>query len=322
LPMTILKNNPLKVVVMGTTDFAVPALEALIASDFEVVCVVCQPDRPNGRGKKVRFLPMKQKAVDAGIPVFQPEKVKTPDAVAYLQTLDADFFVVAAYGQILSQEVLDIPRLGCINIHGSILPEYRGAAPIHHAIIEGRDESGVTVMKMDAGMDTGDMLAIGRLPITDTTTVGEYHDALAALGAKLLIPTLEVLVTGTITPMPQDNDKATYADKIDKHTGEIDWSQPGRAILRRINGTDPWPGAFTLFEGQTMKCFGPELLPGGGDAAPGTVLSADKKHGLTVKTGDGILRLKAIQMPGKRRMASEDYLRGNAISVGTVLGIK
>ncbi|MDD4507612.1 MAG: methionyl-tRNA formyltransferase [Eubacteriaceae bacterium] len=313
-----MNNN--KIVMMGTTDFAVPALEALAKSNYQVVCVVCQPDRPNGRGKRVHYLPMKQKALSLGIPVFQPEKIREPEAVKKLSAMDADFFVVAAYGQILPQDVLDLPRKGCINIHGSLLPQYRGAAPIHHAIIDGASETGVTLMKMDAGMDTGDMLEKGVLPITDTTTVGEMHDALAELGAKLLIPTLDQLVAGKIEPIAQDDEQATYADKVDKHTGCIDWNQTGEKIRRRINGTDPYPGAYTMLNGNKMKCYSPKVILGEFQGEAGQIIKANPKDGLLIKTVDGCISLGEVQMPGKRRMEVTEFLRGHHLNLKTVLG--
>lgn len=309
-----------RVVVMGTTDFAVPMLNRLTDSDYEVVAVVCQPDRPNGRGKKMRALPMKQRALKLGLSVYQPEKIRNVSAIDYLKSLRPDFFVVAAYGQILSQEVLDIPTYGCLNIHGSLLPEYRGAAPVHHAIIDGKAESGVTIMKMDLGMDTGDMLAQKIIPITDTTTVGKMHDAMAKAGADLILNVMAQIQNGTAQGIEQDSAKATYAEKIDKNTGRIDWHQSCFQILRRINGTDPWPGAWTTLDGRTFKCFLPVRLPQAEKTeVPGCIVAADENQGLVVAAGDGYLQLNEIQMPGKRRMRATDYFRGNAIAVGTVL---
>lgn len=312
--------KPLKVVLMGTTDFAVPALVKLQESGFEVAAVVAQPDRPNQRGKKIKYLPVKAKALALGIPVLQPEKIKTPEMVETLRAIGADVFVVAAYGQLLSEEILFMPRLGSVNIHGSLLPKYRGAAPVHHAIIDGEEESGVTIMKMDVGMDTGDMLAKAVLPITDETTVGALHDALAEAGAELLVDTLKALDAGELTPEKQDEALATYADKIDKGTGVIDWQATSKSILRRINGTDPFPSASTRCNGEIMKVFKPSVQTYRGDETPGTVLEADSKKGLVVKTGDGAIEIAELQMPGKKRMASRDYFKGNAIPVGTLLG--
>lgn len=307
----------LRVVLMGTTDFAVPALNKLVEAGHDVAAVVAQPDRPNQRGKKIKFLPVKQRALELGIPVLQPEKIKTPEAVEALRSLKADVFVVAAYGQILSEEILFMPPLGSVNIHGSLLPKYRGAAPVHHAILDGETESGVTIMKMDIGMDTGDMLAKVSVPIDAKTTVGFLHDLLAEKGAELLINTLESLENGTAVPEKQDEAQATYADKVEKTTGKLDWNQTSFKILRRINGTDPFPGAYTELNGEKIKCFEPESLDYSGEELPGTVLRADTKHGLVVKTGDGALAVGEIQMPGKKRMPSKVYFNGNSIALGS-----
>lgn len=304
---------------MGTTDFAVPALEKLVKSGYQVVSVVAQPDRPNQRGKKIKFLPVKQRAIALGIPVMQPEKIKTSEAVEALRALEADVFVVAAYGQILSEEILVMPPMGSVNIHGSLLPEYRGAAPVHHAIIDGKKESGVTIMKMDIGMDTGDMLSKVVVPINETTTVGILHDILAQKGAELLIETLEGLVKGSIIPEKQNEVLATYADKVDKETGKVDWNGTTFEIIRRINGTDPFPGAYTLYQAEKVKCFDPKFIEWQGCEKPGTILTADVKDGLTVKTFDGAINIGTIQTAGKKRMASNVYFRGNTMQVGRVL---
>lgn len=307
----------LRIVLMGTTDFAVPALNKLVEAGHDVAAVVAQPDRPNQRGKKIKFLPVKQRALELGIPVLQPERIKVPEVVEELRALKADVFVVAAYGQILSEEILFMPPLGSVNIHGSLLPKYRGAAPVHHAIIDGETESGVTIMKMDIGMDTGDMLSKVSVPIDAKTTVGYLHDLLAEKGAELLLDTLEFLSNGSAIPEKQDENLATYADKVEKTTGKLDWNQTSFKILRRINGTDPFPGAYTELNGEKIKCFAPESLDYSGEELPGTVLQADTKHGLVVKTGDGALAVGEIQMPGKKRMLSKVYFNGNSIALGS-----
>jgi methionyl-tRNA formyltransferase len=311
----------LNIVLMGSTDFAVPALNALVAAGHRICGAVCQPDRPNTRGKKVTFLPLKKQAIALGIPVYQPERIGSEEGLEILRSFKADLFVVAAYGQILSKDVLSIPPLGCINIHGSLLPEYRGAAPVQRAVLDGCTETGVTIMQMDVGMDTGDILSQQAVPITAKTTMGELYETLAVEGAQLLVRTIADLSAGSILPQPQDENRATYAQKVDKETGHICWDAPGDFILHQINGTDPAPGAFTLFKGQKMKCFKPVLLSGTFPlVAPGTVLESGVKTGLVIKTGDGALNLGEIQMPGKKRMAAADYLRGNAIPQGEILG--
>ena len=307
----------LRIVLMGTTDFAVPALNKLVEAGHDVAAVVAQPDRPNQRGKKIKFLPVKQRALELGIPVLQPERIKVPEVVEELRALKADVFVVAAYGQILSEEILFMPPLGSVNIHGSLLPKYRGAAPVHHAIIDGETESGVTIMKMDIGMDTGDMLSKVSVPIDAKTTVGYLHDLLAEKGAELLLYKLESLCIGSAFPEKQDENIATYADKVEKTTGKLDWNQTSFKILRHINGTDPFPGAYTELNGEKIKCFAPESLDYSGEELPGTVLQADTKHGLVVKTGDGALAVGEIQMPGKKRMLSKVYFNGNSIALGS-----
>lgn len=309
----------LKIIFMGTTSFGVPALEKLVSSGHEVVAAVCQPDRPNKRGKKVEILPLKATALELDIPVLQPEKVKNPEFVAQLKTFQADVFIVAAYGQILSAEILEIPRYGALNIHGSLLPKYRGAAPIQRAIIDGEKKSGVTIMQMSEGMDTGDMISKAECPITETTTFETLHDALSLLGADLLINTLENLIDGKVKPVPQNESEATYADKIQKDTGHINWNENGSKIRSLINGTDPHPGAYTFNQEEKIKCFSPEQLIWEGSETPGTVLTANDKEGLIIKTKDGALKIGAVQTPGKKRMASIVFLRGKAMEIGTVL---
>lgn len=308
----------LKVILMGTTDFAVPALEKLVEAGHDVLAVVAQPDRPNQRGKKIKFLPVKQKALELGIPVLQPEQIKAPETVEQLKSYHADVFVVAAYGQLLNEAILFMPPMGSVNIHGSLLPEYRGAAPVHHAIIDGKKEAGVTIMKMDIGMDTGDMLSKVTVPVTDQTTVGELHDLLAEKGAEVLITTLEALSNNSIQGIKQDDSQATYADKINKETGHINWNKTSFEIIRLINGTDPFPAAWTELDDMKIKCFSPVRSTLKKEAEPGTVLTADIKNGLIVKTGDGAVEIREIQVPGKRRMAVSDYLKGNQIETGSV----
>ena len=309
----------LRIVFMGTTAFGVPALEKLVATGYEVVAAVCQPDRPNKRGKKVEILPLKAKALELGIPVFQPEKVKDPEFVGQLTAFQADLFIVAAYGQLLSKEILELPRYGALNIHGSLLPKYRGAAPIQRAIIDGEKKSGVTIMQMSEGMDTGDMIAKAACPITEKTTFATLHDELSTLGADLLIDSLEALTEGKTKPVVQNETEATYADKIQKDTGHIDWNEKSSKILALINGTDPQPGAFVFYQEEKIKIFTPALIKWEGAETPGTLLRTNDKDGLIVKTGDGAISIGAVQAPGKKRMAATVFLRGKAMEIGTVL---
>jgi len=309
----------LKIVFMGTTDFGVPALEKLVLSGYEVAAVVCQPDRPNKRGKKIEILPLKTKAVELGIPVLQPEKIKEQEFVEQLKTYQADVFIVAAYGQILSKEILEMPHYGSLNIHGSLLPKYRGAAPIQRAIIDGEPKSGVTIMQMSEGMDTGDMIAKAECPITETTIYEALHEALSTAGAELLMCTLEDLITGKAKPIPQKEEEASYADKIQKDTGHISWDEKSSAILSLINGTDPQPGAYVFYKEEKIKCFAPKMMTWKGEEIPGTVLMANDKEGMIVKTKDGALKIGAIQASGKKRMKSTVFLRGKSMEIGTIL---
>jgi len=309
----------IKVIFMGTTDFGVPALESLIAARYEVVAAICQPDRPNKRGKKIEMLPLKTKALELGIPVLQPENIKEPQFIDQLKRFAADIFIVAAYGQILSKGILAIPVYGALNIHGSLLPEYRGAAPIQRAIIDGRAKTGVTIMQMAEGMDTGDMLAKAECPITETTTFFSLYRDLSVLGAALLIETVKNLIEGSLTPEPQNDALATYAQKILKDTGHINWTKSSREILFLINGTDPVPGAYAVYRDQKIKCFLPEIIAWEGLEKPGTIVIASDRSGLAVKTRDGALKIGSVQAPGKKRMETTVFLRGKKMETGTVL---
>ncbi len=304
-----------RVVMMGTSEFAVPALRALAASSYDVVLVVCQPDRPAGRGHKLHPSPVKRAAIALGLPIFQPSNIKTDDSIMHLKSIKADVFVVASYGQILSQDVLNIPDSGCINIHGSLLPKYRGAAPIHRAIIDGERETGVTFMKMDAGMDTGEMLKNYVCPIADTDTVGDIHDRLAELGGEHITTVLDDYLDGKLVPEAQNNEMATYAAKIDKTTGCIDWNQTADRVIRLINGTDPYPAAYSDIGKKRIKCFKPSKTGIKSTKAPGTVMAADTKQGLIIATGDEDLLIDELQAPGKKRMSSKAYFLGNSLDL-------
>ncbi len=311
--------SKIKVIFMGTTDFGVPALEKLVSAKFDVVAVICQPDRPNKRGKKIEILPLKKKAVELGISVLQPENIKDPVIVEQLKSYQADIFVVAAYGQILSKEILTIPPYGAINIHGSLLPEYRGAAPIQRAIIDGKTKTGVTIMQMSEGMDTGEMLAKAECSITETTTFGNLYEELAILGGNLLIDTLTNHLSGEIKPEPQNDSLATYAEKILKDTGAINWSRNSQEILSLINGTDPIPGAYTFYQGNKIKIFLPKVINCDRNEKPGTILIANDREGLIIKTKDAAIKIGSLQFPGKTRMDAKVFLRGKKMEVGTIL---
>lgn len=305
---------------MGTPDFAVPSLRALVDHGYEVVGVFCQPDRPKGRGHKLAACPVKELAQSAGIPVFQPERIKREEGVAMLKSCAPDLCVTAAFGQLLSQEILDIPPLGTINVHSSLLPKHRGSAPINWSIIKGDPVTGVTTMFTDKGMDTGDILLMRETPIGPTENAGELTDRLAVMGAELLIETIRALEAGTLVRTPQDHAVATYEPKMDKELGRIDWSRPAQELDCLVRGTTPWPGAFTTLGEQTIKVFELDILDGPAIGAPGEIVAADAKRGLVVSCGDHDVALAQIQMPGAKRMNAKDYLRGHTMETGVCLG--
>ncbi len=318
----MIKNSQerFKIVFMGTPEFAVPALKALIAGPDEVSGVVTQPDRPRGRGRKLLPSPVKVEAQKADIPVFQPEKVANPDFVETLKGLEPDLFVVCAFGQILPQRVLDIPRIMPINIHGSLLPRYRGAAPIQWAILNGDKETGITIMKMDAGMDTGPMLLKRSLPIGPETTFGELSRKMAILGAEALMEALDLLEKGRLKEVAQPEEGVTYAPPIKKEQLKIEWDAPAWNIHCQLRAFDPRPGAWTIMEGQRVRLFSPQLVSDEAiDHGPGTVLKADE-DGLLVSCSDRALLIKEIQWPGKKRIPVCDFLRGRKLRQGTRLG--
>ncbi len=308
----------MKIVFMGTPDFSVPVLEALVQAGHEVAAVVTQPDKPKGRGKAVLMTPVKEKALELGLPVLQPARIRNPEVIAELRGLKPDLMVVVAFGQILSQEVLDIPAYGCVNIHASLLPGYRGSAPIQWVIINGERETGVTTMMMDAGIDTGDMLEKAVVPIEADETGGSLHDKLSVLGAKLIISTIEKIQDGTIVRTPQDDSKANYVKMLDKTLGDIDWSMDAEAIERLIRGLNPWPSAYTRWNGKMLKIWRAEVLPAEYPGQPGEVVAVDKKQ-ILVKTGKGTLSLKELQPEGKKRMDVDAFLRGYPVELHTVL---
>lgn len=319
----------MRVVFMGTPDFAVEALEAILQAGHQLAAVVTQPDRPKGRGKELQVSPVKACAMAHGLAVFQPVRIKAPEAVEALRGFGADIFVVAAFGQILSEEILGMPKYGCVNIHASLLPKYRGAAPIQRAIMEGEKITGVTIMQMDKGLDTGDMLMKAEVPIDARETGDSLHDKLAQAGAKLIVAALPLIEAGSLHPERQREEEATYAKMLAKSMGKIDWSLEANALDRQIRGLISWPGAFTLFRGKTLKIWEQEPVAegalageGGADAsdrAPGRILRVEREA-FYVQTGDGILRVTAVQPEGKRRMAVKDFLLGYPVMAGEKLG--
>jgi methionyl-tRNA formyltransferase len=305
-------SKPLRVVYAGTPDFAVPALQALIDSPHEVVAVYTQPDRPAGRGRKLRASPVKQLAEQHNIPVEQPQSLRNDEAQTQLASYDADVMVVAAYGLILPQVVLDTPKYGCLNIHGSILPRWRGAAPIHRAILAGDQETGITIMQMNAGLDTGDMLLIKSLPIGPADTTAILHDQLAELGAGALVETLDMLTEGKLEPQVQDDSLSTYAEKLAKEEGIINWNESSDAVARRIRAFNPWPVAQTGHDGKMLRLWMAEPLEQNPGAAPGKVI-AESKQGIDVACGEGTLRITQLQLPGGKPMDIPAFLNGRTL---------
>jgi methionyl-tRNA formyltransferase len=312
-------SDPLKIIFAGTPEFAATALAALFTTSHQVVAVYTQPDRPAGRGRKLQLSPVKQLALEQGIEVRQPAKLKDPAEQAALRELGADLMVVAAYGLLLPQAVLDAPRLGCINIHASVLPRWRGAAPIQRAILAGDEESGVTIMQMEAGLDTGPMLHILKTPILRDDTGDSLHERIAELGARALLESLEGIAEGSLIPQPQDDALATYANKLDKQEARIDWSKPLLEIDRQVRAFNPWPVAQCDFQGRVMRIWQARPLERAlpEETQPGAVLEAGKA-GIDVATGDGVLRILELQMPGKRAMSAADFLNANRVD-GVVL---
>ncbi len=302
----------MRLIFMGTPEFSVPALEALVADGHDIAAVYTQPPRPAGRGKKPRPSPVARRATELGLAVRTPSSLKSPEAQAAFAALDADVAVVVAYGLILPQAVLDAPARGCLNIHASLLPRWRGAAPIHRALMAGDNETGVCIMQMEAGLDTGPVLACKATPITPGDTTRTLHDRLAAMGAALIVTVLKQL--DTLTPQPQPETGVTYAHKITKDEARIDWTRPAAEIDRQIRGLSPFPGAWTTLEGTRLKLLNSRVAEGHG--APGEVL-----HGLTVACGDGrAVEILRAQRQGKQALERDAFLRGTAIAPGTILG--
>ncbi len=310
-------TEPLRIVFAGTPDFAVPPLRALLKSAHRVIAVYTQPDRPAGRGRKLAESPVKETAKAAGVRVYQPASFKEAGALADLHALGADLMIVVAYGLLLPVTVLEAPRLGCVNIHASILPRWRGAAPIQRAVLAGDSESGVTIMRMEKGLDTGPMFLLKRLPLAPNETGGSLHDKLAKLGAEALMEALPKIADGSLAPEPQDDSRSNYAKKLDKAEARIDWQQPAEQIERQVRAFNPWPVAHAAYEDANLRIWEAHAMAGVG-AAPGTVMAAGRQ-GIDVATGDGLLRVTRLQMPGKRAMAAEDFLNAHSIQ-GVVLG--
>lgn len=305
----------MKILFMGTPDFAVPSLEALVAAGHQVVGVFSQPDKPKNRGMKLLPTPVKVCAQAHAIPVFQPTKLRDGTALETIRQLAPDLIVVAAYGRILPQEILDAPPLGCINVHSSLLPKYRGSAPIHWAILNGDQETGVTIMHMALALDAGDIIAQKTTPIDPDETVETLHDRLAQLGAELLVETVARIADGTATRTPQEESQVTLAPMLSRALSPMDWTRPARALHDQVRGLIPWPAAVTELNGTRCKIFATTVLEETTGKAPGSILAADKK-GLKVACGEGtVLQIDQLQADGGKRMAAADYLRGHPIPV-------
>ena len=311
----------MKIVYMGTPDFAVAPLEAILKAGHEVTAVVTQPDRQKGRGREVQYSPVKECALSYGIPVLQPLKIKEKDAVEELRKYPADIFVVAAFGQLLSEEILNMPRFGCINIHASLLPAYRGAAPIQWCVINGEEKTGVTIMQMAKGMDTGDILLQKEVVLDEKETGGSLFDRLMETGAELIVEVLPKIEAGELIPVVQKEELATYAGKITKDMGNIDFTKAAVTIERLIRGLNPWPSAFTHYKGKILKIWEADVVSECANAenpVPGTVIAMDKES-FTLATGEGALRIRSLQPEGKKRMSCAEFMRGYEVKVGEAL---
>ena len=306
----------MKIVFMGTPDFAVGTLHALAESEHEILAVVTQPDKPKGRGKALQPTPVKEEAMRYGIPVYQPKKVREEEFQVVLRELNPDLIVVVAFGQLIPKSILELPRYGCVNMHASLLPKYRGAAPIQWAVINGEKESGVTIMKMDEGLDTGDMIAKTVVPLAADETGGSLFDKLSQVGAQLLLDTIPALEEGTVVCEKQPEESPTpYAAMLNKKMGLIDWSQDASVIECLVRGLNPWPSAYTYLKGKTLKIWQAKVVEKQHEEEPGTIIEVDKKH-LVVACKTNALLIERLQLEGKKQMETEAFLRGYAIETG------
>ncbi len=307
----------MKILFMGTPDFAAGSLKSLINAGYEISAVVTQPDRPKGRSGKPVFSPVKEVAVEAGIPVLQPERIKRPEETARLLEYPADIYVIAAFGQILSKEILDQPKYGCINVHASLLPKYRGASPIQRVILDGEKKTGITIMQMNEGLDTGDILYSKSLDLADDETFETLHDRLMDLGGEALVEALPLIEEGKITPVKQDDSLSCYAPLIKKEDGLIDWKNPSDRIYSQVRAFNPWPGAYTYISGKILKIW--DAVPVQASGKAGDVIAVDKSS-FTVACGDGAMKILALQPEGKKKMETSAFLLGNKTEIGEHLG--
>lgn len=309
----------MKIVFMGTPDFAAGALKSLIEAGHEITAVVTQPDKAKGRSQELLPPPVKVVALEHGIPVLQPVRIKRPEEVEKLKQYPADIYVVAAFGQILSQEILDIPEFGCLNIHASLLPKYRGASPIQHVIIDGEEKTGITIMQMDAGLDTGDMLYQKEIVISPKDTYASLHDKLMVLGGEAIVEALPLLEQGKLVPRKQEDALSCYAHLIDKTMGELDFTKSAEILDRLIRGLNPWPSAYTTYHGKQLKVWEAEPVKSPKAAKPGEILAVEK-DAVLVAAGSGALRITSLQLSGKKRMSAHDFLLGVRMTPGEILG--
>lgn len=309
----------MRILFMGTPDIAVGCLQKIIDEKHDIIGVVTQPDKPVGRGKKMGMPPVKELALKYDLPVYQPIKARDEEFVKIIKDLNPDLIVVVAFGQILPKSILDIPKFGCVNVHVSLLPKYRGAAPINWVIINGEDKTGVTTMYMDEGLDTGDMILTSEFELNDEITAGELHDIMKVEGAKVLKETIDLIEKGEAPRIPQNHEEFTYAPMMNKTLGQIDFSKSAKDIHNLVRGVNPWPSAYTTYKGQTMKIWKTKVLSEASDKAPGTILKVDKE-GIRVSTKDNVILISEIQMPGKKRVLVEEYIKGNSIETNEILG--
>ena len=308
----------MRVIFMGTPDFAVGTLEEIIKAGHEVVLVVSQPDKAVGRSKALKYTPVKECAVAHGIEVYQPAKIRAEESVEYLRQYNADIIIVEAFGQIIPKAILDMPRFGCVNVHASLLPKYRGAAPIQWAVLNGDQVTGVTTMRMDEGLDTGDMIMKQEVIVDEDETGGSLFDKLSALGGSMILSTLKGLENGTITRTPQGESGTSYAKMLTKEMGHIDWTKDAVSIERLVRGLNPWPSAYTLYAGKTMKIWSAEVTDLPGERTPGKIHVT--KDRLFLETGEGVLDVKELQLEGKKRMDTASFLRGFQMEDGSFCG--
>ena len=308
----------MKIIFMGTPEFAVPTLEALANAGYSVDLVITQQDKPKGRGKKVQHTPIKEKALELGLEVFQPENINDEESIAKIKSIQADFIVVVAYGQILKKEILDAPKYSCINVHASLLPKYRGAAPINWAIVDGEKETGVTIMEMEEGLDTGDMIVWESIAIKSDDDAPTIHDKLSDLGGKTIVDALEGIKAGKFTKVEQDNNLSSYASMLSKETGVINWNESGKNIKNLVRGLKPWPSAYTRYKDDTVKIHSVDLIDKIKAGENGEIVKVDHEA-IYVNALDKTVVIKELQFPGKKKMLTKDYLRGNSIDEGIIL---